>query len=143
MDPDPPQDWLGVTVLTAVLSVRRLKEEDLTKWRHRLKKRSTCLNLEAARRLWKSAPATSHEDQPINGMRTNGRVNGFGDSYSAINGHNGLVFGAATNGAANGRIRQLESSSERMVAGVCRSEEGRVKVFLKVASQEEEEQLLS
>jgi hypothetical protein len=133
--------------------LRRLKEEDLTKHRHRLKKRRfTSIDIEASRRIWKTPVAPLAEDQltgsngfPFSGESPDtGRVSG-----KVINGSNSLSIhllngvhlgrnGYSSHGRRSQKMATLSTGgSEPMVAGVCRSEEGRIKLFLKVSSSQE------
>ncbi len=87
-------------------------------------------------------PVPTIQSQQFLSQEKNGLVAGDSVVNGSNDNLNGLMFRGVANGViTNGRrTRRGEAavSGERTVAGVCRSEEGRVKVFLKVASQEEE-----
>ncbi len=90
-------------------------------------------------------PLTSSNGLPVGGERLDtGRENG-----SIINGANSLSIhllngvhlgrnGHSSHGRRSQKLAALSTSGGvPMVAGVCRSEEGRIKLFLKVSSSHE------
>ena len=125
----------------------------MTKLRHRLKKRRHGRDIEAARHLRTSSPlvalpaedlqtsnlhhtASHNKSSVVIGRQNDVLIMGGGGTSNGHHNPNGLVGGV--NGLSNGRRNRVSvASSDRMLAGLCRTEEGRVKIFLKVATQDE------
>ena len=109
----------------------------MTKLRHRLKNRRHGPDTGAARRLRTATPlvALPAEDLQTNHLHHTSISH---NKSSVIPGRRKNFLNFDGGGASNGQAAaRTTTSNDRILAGLCRSEEGRVKIIWKVATQGE------